>query len=81
MSENIESVTQEVNTKRIAFILNNTVIDILNTNEALATTLLGQPIIVDITSTGENSIAEIGYGYDEINKIFISNKPESFNSL
>jgi hypothetical protein len=81
MSENIESVTQEVNTKRIAFILNNTVIDILNTNEALATTLLGQPTIVDITSTDENSIAEIGYAYDEINKIFISNKPESFNSL
>jgi len=81
MSEDIESVTQELNTKRIAFILNNTVVDILETNESLATTILSQPIIVDITSTDENTTAEIGYTYDQTNKVFISNKPESLLGL
>jgi hypothetical protein len=47
---------------KIAFILDGQVVDILNTDERLASIFLSEPVIIDVTAGVENAL--IGAHYD-----------------
>lgn len=49
---------------KIAFILDDQVVDILHTDNRLASIFLSEPVIVDVTGEDGNSIAQVGDNYD-----------------
>ena len=49
---------------KLAFIIDNEVVDILHTDERLAAIFLSNPIVVDVTGTDGSVIAVVGSGYD-----------------
>lgn len=64
--------TNEIPPIKIAFILDNEVVDILHTDERLAAIFLSNPIIVDITDNmiDNGGTAGVGAKYDPETKTF-----------
>ena len=76
MSE-VENLEDQVNVtpKRIAFIIENKVVDILQTDERLAAIFLSQPEIINISSLEEKSFPSVDWKYDTLLEKFIPPKP------
>ncbi len=75
MTEPTEQEIQELTPRKLAFVLDNKVVDVLRTDERLAAIFLSQPIIVDVTGPDGNPTTETGYNYDPITGNFFGNKP------
>lgn len=56
---------------KVAFILDNMVVDILHTDERLASIFLSNPIIVDVTEPYNSSTIDMGWEYNPKTKEFI----------
>ena len=67
-------VDQSVNPIKIAFIVDNVVVDILHTDERLAAMLLSDPVVINVTGEDGNQIAQYGDIYDPSTQSFT--KPE-----
>lgn len=55
---------------KIAFIIDNKVVDILHTDERLAAIFLSEPLIVDVTGQDGQAIASVDDLYDPESKAF-----------
>jgi hypothetical protein len=75
MTETTEQEIQDSTPKKLAFVLDNKVVDVLRTDERLAAIFLSQPIVVDVTGPDGSPTTETGYNYDPITGNFFSNKP------
>lgn len=73
MPENNEQI--QLPPKKIAFIIDGTVVDVLHTDARLGSIFLSEPEIVDVTDlyTGDISVNMSGWTYDGINFIPPSN--------
>lgn len=49
---------------KIAFVIDNKVVDILHTDERLAAIMLSEPIIVNVTGENGQQIAQVEDSYD-----------------
>ena len=75
MSEMTEEEINQLTPKKVAFIIDGEVIDIVGTDERLASIFLSQPIIVDVTGPDGSPTAYIGYSYDQATGKFTKPKP------
>jgi hypothetical protein len=57
---------------KIAFVIDNKVVDILHTDERLAAIMLSEPIIVNVTGENGQQIAQVEDSYDPSTGSFIS---------
>ncbi len=57
---------------KIAFIIDNKVVDILHTDERLAAIMLSNPIIINVTGENGQHLAQVNDLYDPNNGSFIS---------
>ena len=57
--------------RKIAFILDNTVIDVLHTDEKLGAIFLSEPTIIDVTDNYDLSHGNLLIGYQYIDGKFI----------
>jgi hypothetical protein len=76
MIENTEEEMLALVPKKIAFIVNNEVVDVLHTDERLAAIFLSQPLVLDITETYEETQPKPGYVYYEDTKRFLPQPPD-----
>jgi hypothetical protein len=74
MTEDILQEAQEMPVK-LAFILDGNVVDVLHTDERVATMFLSEPIIVEVTGLDGTPTAKIGYNYHPATGNFFGNKP------
>ena len=69
-------MVNESNTRKLAFVLDNEVVDILHTDDRLAAIFLSEPKIIDITekikTEGETAVL-MHFIYDEASNTFSSN--------
>jgi hypothetical protein len=70
MTDGIEEQFPEIIEKKIAFIVDGIVLEVLFTNEMLAAVFLSQPLILDVTENHEDLRAMIGNVYDESTQKF-----------
>ena len=75
MTETTEEQIQELTPRKLAFVLDNKVVDVIRTDERLAAIFLSQPTIVDVTGPDGNPTTETGYNYDPITGNFFGEKP------
>jgi hypothetical protein len=76
MSEVISSEDQiNLTPRRIAFIVDNKVVDILQTDERLGAIFLSQPEIINITDVEERSFPSVDWKYETSLEKFIPPKP------
>lgn len=61
---------------KVAFIIDNEVVDVLHTDERLGAILLSNPTIMDITLEDGKQAAFVGDKYDPENNKFISSRIE-----
>ena len=73
MSEEINQ--QDLTPKRIAFIIDNKVVDILQTDERLAAIFLSEPEIVNVTDLEQKFFPAVDWKYDTSLEKFIPPKP------
>lgn len=66
----VPSEEQNLPPVKIAFIIDEEVVDILHTDERLAAIFLSQPIILDVTGEDGRAICEVGSTYDVATKTF-----------
>ena len=64
-------MTQELPPRKIALILDDTVIDILHTNDKLGAIFLSEPTIIDVTDNYDVSHTHLLIGYQYIDGKFI----------
>jgi hypothetical protein len=76
MSENTQEEMLTLVPKKIAFVVDNEVIDVLYTDERLAAIFLSQPQILDITETAESLQAVVGFVYDESTGKYMPTSPD-----
>jgi hypothetical protein len=78
MTENTENKTGAT----IAFIIDNRVVDIINTDERLAAIMLSEPLVIDITGMkpGENGLFVSSY-YDSETQSFTPPKFDEEGNL
>lgn len=57
--------------KKIAFIIDNVVLDVLYADERLAALFLSQPLVIDVTETYEEAQPKPGYVYYEDTQTFL----------
>jgi hypothetical protein len=82
MSEVTQEEMEALVPKKIAFVIDGEVIDILHTDERLASIFLSQPEIVDVTSEdGSGAITQVGASYDKETGIFTSPEAQNLPSL
>jgi hypothetical protein len=77
MSELTQEEVLTLVPKKIAFVVDGTVLDILHTDERLAAIFLSQPQILDVTENGESLRAAVGNIYDESTQKFMPPSPDS----
>jgi hypothetical protein len=66
-------MSEETNfTKRIAFVEDNTILQILDTDDAVASLVLGNIQKVDITNSTNSSVAKVNDIYDSASDTIIS---------
>lgn len=73
MSENIP--TPQLPPVKIAFVIDNKVVDILHTDERLGAIFLSDPLIIDISDKVDNNgniTVKVNYNYDPQTKTFSS---------
>jgi hypothetical protein len=70
MSEN-----NNLTPKKLAFITDNLVVDVLDTDERLAAILLSQPLVLELTEEYEEVNSRIGNVYDESTQKFMPPSP------
>lgn len=58
---------------KIAFVIDNKVVDILHTDERLAAIMLSEPVILDVTGENGSQNAHVGDTYNPENQTFTSN--------
>jgi hypothetical protein len=75
MSEMTEEEINQLTPKKVAFIIDGEVVDIVGTDERLAAIFLSQPTMVDVTGPDGSSTTDIGYSYDQITGEFREPKP------
>ena len=76
MSELDDStIEKDLTPKRVAFIIDGKVVDVLQTDERLAAIFLSQPEILDVTEGFENSVISSGSSFDEELERFVPEKP------
>jgi hypothetical protein len=68
-------IQRDLTPKKIAFIVDGKVMDILQTDERLAAIFLSQPQIVDITDGYDSSLISLGHIYSQELEKFIPEKP------
>lgn len=66
----VPSEEQNLPPVKIAFIIDEEVVDILHTDERLAAIFLSQPIILDVTGEDGRAICEVGSTYDVASNTF-----------
>lgn len=68
---------QEVPPIKIAFVIDNEVLDILHTDERLSAILLSNPLIVDVTNNlyENGGTVHLGSTYDPVTQEFSSTLP------
>lgn len=71
MSDNTQN-QQAVPPVKIAFVIDNQVVDILHTDERLAAIFLSEPTIVDVTGDDGRAACAIGDIYDPASGTFTS---------
>jgi hypothetical protein len=71
MSEYTEQDMLNFVPNKIAFVVDNVVVDILYTDERLAAIFLSQPLVLDITETYEEAQPKPGYVYYEDTQTFL----------
>ena len=73
--ENIQRV--ELPPLKLAFILDNEVVDVLHTDERLAAIFLSNPLVLDVTEqvVSDPASIQVGFIYDEASGSFV--KPEA----
>jgi hypothetical protein len=76
VSENIQEqyalITEKINTKRIALVIDNQVVQVLRLDEKLFSILASDPVMVDVTDRTIGKTADFsGTYYDEENNKFI----------
>ena len=76
MSELTQEEVLTLVPKKIAFVVDGTVLDILHTDERLAAIFLSEPQILDVTETGESLQATVGNIYDESAQKFMPPSPD-----
>jgi hypothetical protein len=77
MSEDAQEQEFNIVEKKLAFIVDETVVDVLYTDERLAAIFLSQPQILDVTDNGESLRAVVGNIYDESTQKFMPPSPDS----
>jgi hypothetical protein len=76
MSEDIQEEMLNLVPKKIAFVVDNMVVDVLHTDERLAVIFLSQPLVLDVTETYEESQPMPGYVYYEDTQTFLPQSPD-----
>jgi len=71
MNEDIQEEMLNLVPKKIAFVVDNAVVDVLHTDERLAAIFLSKPLVLDITETYEESQPKPGYIYYEDTQTFL----------
>ena len=77
MSEYTEEDMPNFVPNKIAFIIDNVVVDVLHTDERLAAIFLSHPLVLDITETYEETQPKPGYVYYEDTQTFL---PQSIDT-
>jgi len=57
---------------KIAFVIDNKVVDILHTDERLAAIMLSNPIILDVTGENDQQLAQVNDAYNTSDGSFTS---------
>jgi hypothetical protein len=64
---------------KVAFVLDNKVVDVLHTDERLGAILLSNPLIVDVTGDNNTQLAFLDDTYNPDTNTFISSKVIDFD--
>lgn len=67
-------VTPDLPPVKVAFIIDNQVVEVLHTDDRLAAIFLSEPTIVDVTGADGKSAVDLGDVYDPATGLFA--KPE-----
>jgi hypothetical protein len=59
---------------KVAFVLDNKVVDVLHTDERLGAILLSNPVIVDVTGENNTQLAFLDDTYNPETNTFVSSK-------
>ncbi|NDB58480.1 hypothetical protein EB001_08550 [bacterium] len=77
MEENIQPTQQQLPKHKIAFILDDQIVDILHTDDRLAAIILSEPKIINVSDYVDESgnfILDVGMFYDEVDNSFSHKK-------
>ena len=61
---------------KLAFVLDNEVVDILHTDERLAAIMLSQPLVVDVTELYDATPIPVGFFYNPVDGTFSATPAE-----
>lgn len=67
-------VTPEIPPVKVAFVIDNQVIEVLHTDDRLAAIFLSNPVVLDVTGPDGKSSVDLGDIYDPATGLF--SKPE-----
>ena len=81
MDELTQEEIQALTPKKIAFVIDGEVIDILHTDERLAAIFLSQPQILDVTSENGGAITQVGASYNSETGTFSPPEAQNLDSL
>jgi hypothetical protein len=77
MSEDIQ-LSQDVPPVTIAFVIDDHVVDMIKTDERLASIFLSNPKIIDITNDRNFSEIQIGTEYHDETGFYVDGEPTSY---